>query len=754
MNPTTTTHRPDRRRHYVDVQAGWRFFFFAVAITAMLGLSFRIYFSPQRIKSWIVSALEQRTDDFLFTFDTAELRLSEGALPQFAILLKKVEFAPAPDCVSAPSIQAAEVRLPFHLLSLFRGEIRAGTLAADDMVVDLDRLKKRCEASHSAQSPAPTRTESSEEAAPVRESASAEVDRLRWWRAEQLQAIQSLILGIRLSKVEIHFEDGKKHVFLESFHASSKPGDDFIHLESSLRIPPALTYGETLPLLALSAKVKADAADVHMKAAVSEGNLKVQANLKPAEDRGLHTAAHLAVVDLPLSTVAPLLKKTDLAGENFKPSFLWLDCEARIEGNFQGLLRKEPLQLSQCRIDGNSGEVYVESATRLPDGKWTPFQVQLKQVDLKKALDTFAIPGPDGVATDYGRLSGKLDVKSSDEFITEGVIEGAQVRFSNRNVRALQKVNSLKLQAKLDHGQLSGKLSDVVLDQGHFDGLFSFQLNRDSQIGRFSLEVQSLQLREAVQDLLFQARVQSMGGNLRAQYSDGVLSSLNGDMRLKGIKGSDYSIENIKFAVSMAKPGRVDLNVIAPQAFLSHQSKLFASSQPLFFGHAFADTDWIIIDDVLIRSEISSTGDVTWSEARGALENGRIQVLSSGQMTKGRALSGWVRVDYPRFKKLKWMLEGTTSAPKLTEDKLALAELRRRSVIDRAVLGLPQLVYDQKNQGINSSSAAGAATRKLQELGKQVIEKARKIVPKERGAPDLTSGSKTDDSADKTKSDQ
>lgn len=687
----------------------------------MIGLSFRVYFSPDRIKSWVQSAIENQNTKLSLVFQSARLKLASGAVPQLAIVLNGVEFTPHPDCVPEPSLRVAELELPFRFVSLLRGQLAIGTVTADDIVVDLDRFKNRCRESKSHPT---SELKNSRDEAPVTAKVSGTMAK-PWWKEDQLLQIQELISGVKFSKVEIQFEDRAKSIVLESFSARSNHGSDTVEVKSDLRIPRELVFGEELPPLSLKASVQSDSMEVSVAVPLSEGQLNAWAALVPSSDGGLEIDARIAVGDVPLSTMGPLLTKTGLAQLTFRPKFLWLDCEARVKGRFQGLFRDNPVHFERCLVEGNGGSVHVDSAVRNPSGTWEPFVVRLSQVDVRRLLETFSLEGPDGVANNFGQLSGEVGIQSGDEAHFKGVVDGAQIRFSSRSVRAVQTLQRVQVRADLKGDTVSGSIHRVDLKGGLFDGHVDFTMNRSFNSGSIFVKIDSLVLDEKIQDLLVGGRMGVVAGEAKVDVLEGGLSNLRGDFQLNDVEGREFSIKSASLKTESGANGLVQVTLQTPEVSLLRKSRLFKSMQSLFFGYDFEAKEQIPIRNAMIRTTISGTGGVSWDRAKGSMEGNRIQLVSTGELTRSRNISGWVGVDYPRVKNLKWSLSGTSDAPVFTEVEASFEAFKSRSAINAETLGLPMSpLADQ-----DSDLVSDRATRRLRELGERVIEKARRIVP-------------------------
>lgn len=743
MKSTPVSRRPNSSE--VQEPSGWRIFFFSVAVACLLGLSFRLYFSPVRLKGWINQNMHQQTWPFEIRFKGAELRLSRGSIPQFAVVLTGVQAAPTFECLADAPLKISELRLPFRLMSFFEGRVSLSSVAADDLSIDLDGIKNcgRAVAEDEPSASVSLEHEKKKKATEVSVSSSlpssnpvAEVHATLvqpWWTPVQMQAVRGLLEGIEFSRVELLFENKTKKVYLESFDLRANEDEDSVSLAVDLRVPKEVTYGEEVPPLSIEATVKADSAAVEVSAHLSEGTLKGFATLRPAPGRTLEIDSRVAVQDVPLSTLVPLLRKSKITSADFKPRFLWLDCQATIHGPFQGLFKVSPVRLENCGLKGvgakgSGGKIVLASAVRQPGGVWDSFSAKFVNVDMHRLLETFSLKGPDGVADHFGQLSGTLDVRSARDAAFKGVLEGALVRFSNRSVRALQKVLALGIQIRFQGPQIVGEVEQVRLENGEFDGKVNFVVDSDRQRSEIRADIRRLKLDERVQSVMSGGQIGHLSGQGEMKLEAGQLKTVRGEIQLESLVGREFSISGVRAQTELK--GRDFLVALKAKELGVHPtSALFRSLRPLFFEHDFGPVDWILVHEPSVKMKVFDSGEREWEKAQGWMENERIHLTSAGVYSRERRLSGWVHVDYPAAKNLKWILSGTMDAPIFTDESRALTELRRRDVVDDATLGLPIV----KSEGAElEESLSSKTTRGLRELGTKVFQRAKAIVPAKR----------------------
>jgi hypothetical protein len=706
----------------VDSRSGWKTFFFSSAIAGVLGLSVQLHFSPDRVKAIVTEAIQGQK--FQITFDSAELKLARGPIPLFAIQITNIELSPDRACAGDPPLKIAQVTVPFRFLDLLLGRVAVGTVNGADLVVDLDRIKSPCGDEDAGAKGGHSPLSEALSGRPVMVAASKKGESkagARWWTEGQLKGVQELFEGFYFSRVELLFERKTKKVYLEDFSARTSEGEDFVEVSTDLRLSPEVTFGETLPPLSVEIKASAESADVNVDARLSEGSLDLLASLRPLEDGGVDIDAQASVSNLPLSTMVPLLVKSGIANSKFKPHFLWLNCEAEIKGRFQGLFESSPLKLSRCAVEGGGSRIAMEQATRLPGGSWAPMQIQIQNLDLRRTLETFSAEGPAGIADEFGRLSGQLEIRNKDDARFEGAIEGIGLRFSKRNVRVGQRITRLELTGELRGDRIKGEVNRIAFDKGEFDGELKFDGDRKFERGEARLRVRKLAFHPQVGRLLVAGEIGPMSGELEGQFVERNLAGLTGEIKVAAIDGAEVRAKDLRIKPSFDGT-QFGMTVRAPALELAQGATFLQSLEPLFFAHEIG-SEWVRAQDLSLEGGIHADGEFKWDRLQTTLEGGRIQMQSAGTLSRERQLSGWVSVDFPLVKRVRWALAGHFPRAEFKPDSKVAIELSARTRVDESALGLQPVTR------IKATAQEARATRALRELGEKVVQKARRIVP-------------------------
>lgn len=687
--------RLPRRPPYLDSQAGWRALFIIILVAAIFGLSFRLYFSPARLKAWVTTAINEQkhksAHPFAVSFDRAEVSLARGWWPEFAVVLSQLKIAPSSDCRPEASIFIGRLRLPIRLRSLALGRAAIGVIRAEDLKVDLDELRAKCD----VKAAAPAASSASVEEPPQlkRPDAFPGEPAHPWWTDDQFEKARANVEGIEFSRATLQFEGRQKEIYLDSFEALFK-SDGHVRLETDVRIPPAAAYNEAVPPLRIEGDATSEIANLLISVHVSEGSLVSKAKLTPAKNQTLKIETDLTVENLPLSMMTPLMRKSGLADQNFNPKFLWLNCIAKISGEFQGLFQKSPLHLSNCRIEGDGTNILLNEATRTPDGLWSPFVVDIGSLDVAKLLSTIGVRGPDGIVAQFGRLQGQVKYQKTNMADFNGTLRDVALSFSSESVRSLQKIQSVSVALSMASERVSAVLDQARLENGEMAGSLTANLDRHLTEGKIELDLQRLVFDPAIQSLLVRGQLGPMSGSAKAKLMQSRITDFVSNLKLSTGSGDVVRFEGLDVSAKRQGDDPPKINFEAREFAMNQASKFFRSFQPAFFGHRFQSA-WVTLKKFRAETTLLGASEPTvfeWSPMTASLEDGQIQVISRGSFNPKHELSGSLQIDFPAVKKLIWKLSGTTAAPLLSDQTESLSKFKSRVEFDDAALGMKAAV--------------------------------------------------------------
>lgn len=617
------------------------------------------------------------------SFSTATLSLADGWWPEIGFLLERVEWRTAPHCQDAAPVQMKRMRIPIRLWPLLNGEALIAQAKIEDLSVDLDALKASCRNGPIAASPVAAAAHNAAPTATPTAIPGAQPAVVSTIDPELRKQLQGIIRGIRVDRAEFYFENRMKSVVIEDFSAVWR-GDD-LEIATGVRFPPATVFGEALPPFVVSGFVRPQDISVDVRADLNEGTLEGSAQLHPIQQAagGLELASEvrIAVADLPLSVVTPLLRKSGMVDDSFKPRFAWLDCAAEVKGTFSRLLIQSPVQISQCEVSGHIGRVRVESALREPNGAWhavgkKAVEVNFEQVSIGKLLDAFAQEGPRGVFSEFGNFTGRVSVGSERSATISGEIKGAQLKFVSGGGSALQGLQLGRIEGELSERRLDLQISKVALDGGESDVTASVAADIGvSGVGRAMVKVigERLKFNSRVEKLLFTGPVKNLQVNTQLVVKNGQLDDLKLKLEASGIEGAEVVADIIRMRGSInrasSQPASVAVDLDAPTISLADESPIFKLLQPALF-------DWRAPEGLLKTPhqwtfrKLSLAGHFdeagfTWTRANVELPVSslagvkKIAFRSKGKFARDQQTEIELDALYPSQKRLRWSVSGS-----------------------------------------------------------------------------------------------
>ncbi len=713
----------DSNRPYVSQQAGWRAVFVALLIAAILGLSFRVYFSPRRIKGWIEAELQKQPAKIELKFKSAELRLARGMLPQLAVRLTDVEGRSVRSCASSPGFRVSEIYIPFRIIPLFEGKVSVGTVHGGSVAVDLDALRDRCETAGAsgAHGGKPKGAVPAVAVAPSGETGAATGGGRPWWTPEQLRTVKNLVGGLSFESLELRFERGAKFVVFQDLSVRANAGPDAVFVAADVKVPPDLLFGQTFAPFALKATVRSDAADVEVKGSLAEGGLNGRVALASVPG-DVAIDARLRASSVPLSALLPFARRAGWFTREMHPRFLWLQCEVSVRGRARRLFQDNPLSIEKCALEGEGGRIAVEKAVIGPEGRISPFEIALAGVDIERWLTMFGERGPSGVMSRFGRLSGRGRVAAAADIEFEGSLVDAQLLFSRRSVRAQQLLPEIRGRIARKGERWNLSIEDIQLAGGAFGGRIAFDAAADLRSGALDVEVRELRFHPEVEQLL-------IGGGWRAfslvgegGLADGRLAGFKGELNVKGVEAKDVRFTELAGRVYLDGPrARIDAAVAAGE--IRNGARVLALAAPVFLDHRLVE-DWIPFKGAFAQISLQDR-DLSWEKSSLSLRNGQIRITSAGIRRDDGTIGGWVGADYPKLKQLRWDLDGEAVAPRLVANDRTRRETEGREWSDAALGVLAPAVKAKPKPESGVPEDVG-----LRRLGERVLERAKSILPK------------------------
>lgn len=672
----------------ISEQSGKRRFFASLALAVILGLGFRVVLSPEKIESKIRSELARSELSESLKFSTAEVSLAKGWIPDFAIVLGRVEWRAPQHCAEIAPLRASSVRVPLRMLSLLRGVPAGGRATIEDLVVDIDGLKQDCSklvgSTSASREVVAEKSVSRTLATPIAEPGEI-------WSVDLQQKMAAMISGLNVSRAEVFFENRMKSVVIENLRA--RWNGPQLEVSTTLKFPPASVFGESLPSFYVAGTVDREEIKAQIRADLSEGTLEATAHLKPiliAGRRELDSDVKLSVSNLPLSVVTPLFVKAGFVSDRFRPKFMWLDCGAEVQGIFSRLVVDHPVSISGCSVSGRVGRLNVIEAVRESTGEWRPFKVAFDKLDLSQVFETFDLEGPSGVLSSYGQMTGTIDVQSRSALVGNASWERAAVRFAGSEGIALQPLSVDSISAKLENGRWHFRLSNFSPEGGQADIVMKADLDSTTFHGDFDLELGELKLAPRVEKVLFNGTVAEISGLAKASTDrTGSLSKLKANLVIKGLQGTEVDSSEVRVEARLiatsgvSSTSQIELGARSVALEVAKSGRLFRILEPTLLGwpgELARDGQRLVLGGVVVRGRFKDTG-FEWSEAKAAI-GPRVSLVSRGRIGRDHKIESEIVAQYPLVSRLKWTITGSWHQPVATVASPELGSLLSKAGIE------------------------------------------------------------------------
>lgn len=645
-----------------SLAAGFKTVLICILLAGIIGSAVKLYFSPVRIETFIRSQIEKQNLPYKIEFKSARLTLARGIIPTFAIDVLGVSAAHSAPCATEPFAEASVLVLPIDWLKLLTGKVQLGFVVADGVSASIDRAMCARPASQAERHDEVLKDEDF-----AQDEQLIEAEKKPWFKVEDLERVKKAIAGFEIQNGMIYFDGSKKFVQLSYFDVWHKGNE--VKLEGEVTLPSELTYQEKFPPLQFRGSVTPEVAKLDARSSFDEGELAASIELTPTENQASPQAKVLFQAGaMPLSIFSDFLRKLGvLSNSKLQPKFLWLNCDVSSEGSLLKLLKHTPLKVDNCVVEGDAGRIDIGPAVRNAEGIWQPFKVEIKEFNIEDLLKTFGEKGPSGVLSSFGVLKGTLDYLEKDRLNFGGRVEGLEVYFSNRNVRAYQKIESVDLQAQLRANEVTGQIFKPILAPGKMTGEVTFAFDKRFEAGTVKVNATELSLDPRIETLMADGLFEGLGLNGTLEVREHKLFSWAGKIEAASYAGTQLKIVKPSVETKFAND-RFDLTAQSSSGELAPNSKWLGwikrGAGDIAISSATGE-QWIPISN--IRTQVSIEPQlIGWKNATFTANQSKVQVTSTGEIVDNKTVAGLITTIEPGNKNRKFVISGSPKSPTLT----------------------------------------------------------------------------------------
>ncbi|MDZ4662647.1 MAG: hypothetical protein SGJ18_13625 [Pseudomonadota bacterium] len=637
------------------------FLLFSSLITALiLGLGTRIYFSSETINSRVTKEITRLAPFLEFKVQDISLSLADGMMPQIALKISGLKLSQNDSCLHDTNWLADQIFLPLNWAALIRGKLALGKIRVHELSVSIGSYAGRYSCARPASK---TLKEKGSEDTKSESPGAEKITRPQ---------LDSQFNGLIIEKFVVTAPTKTNYVVvLRNLGIESTTPNSSLKFTGNFGMASEGVGEDGWPTLNFFGLAQDKHFKVDLLGRWREGVIEASLDYGMTEGDLFRLKSQLK--HLPLANLMKTYEEYEGHTVGRFPSSMWLTCGIDYTGKISEY-RQAPVVLDHCLIEGDAGNWESEKLVLDPFyGTWRePFAVKLTGLPLKSLVKFFNIDVLAGVLNEYGSLSGQLSVNSPDTLDFSGQISDLEIYFSNRGVRAHQRVPKVKMQIEKKSGRLSGIFSEFSFFQGRGDAIVSFNFDKKFQEGTVQLQAKSILFAPNVQELLVGNRLGPLEAFGKIKVSEGNFEFFKGDLGFEYIESQETKAEKIKVSLNYVE-NNLKSTLSAQKISLASSSKKIEYLRPMLLDKVITDP-WVELRNFLVHID-GNRERLTWNKGVVYIPQEQATISSEGSWQNNFGLAGWISVDFPAMKLLRWEVSGDLNHPRILPSSQWLKEL-------------------------------------------------------------------------------
>lgn len=639
-------------KNLIAEQPGMTVFLIGFVLAFIIGYTAKSLLSPGRVRAHIEKAASHIHKDVSVSFGTAYFSLSDGILPEFAIVITQVKMESTRKCWGAPILEVDEVRLPLSLVGLLNNRKPVRAVDANQVLLTLREDFSDCAIEEKK-----AMTSNQVVSAPlVKIARSGDEDRFR-----------NDIGRLHIQKLEIiSFKNPQLTSELLNFSAVVKSVEPrVIELRAKNYLLRDAQVGDYLSHANLFVEFRESpelTLQAHYFGNWREGHYSLIGNYNFADKM---LAVELDLKHIPLSQMLNILRKYNVVHQDFNSKNIWISTKARLFSSIENL-KKAPLEIKDFHLEGDLGEINAErvAVTSLEPFRYEPIAVDIQRLDIERLLYFLGQDAPTKVLGQMGAFSGSAQVVSDKEVSLRGEHRGLEFVFSNKGQRETQVIDRMLAELKLKNDSWNAKLARIEPLSGVFVG--DVELNADKFFKKLDVKtrIDEMSLAPRVQKLMTSGgEVGALSLNSQLHLEDGKITYLKGTLGLAGM-----SVERVLFGKSRAvlgwKDGAITLDTQMDSLTLERNSPAGA----VLIG--LTESVWwknnrLELDSFAGQFHSSELKKLEWKNVKATIDRDS-RLFTEGSWNPQGALTGSVLLQ-DENKRRKWLIGGSREVPQFQE---------------------------------------------------------------------------------------
>lgn len=643
-------------RHLIAEQPGMALLLTGLAIAIFIGFTVKSVLSPARVTAQIEKAASHIHKDVKVQFEKAEFSLSDGILPQMAVLITNIKMESEQICWGSPYLEIDQLRLPVSIVSALRGQGALRDIQANIVKLTLRQDFRTC----------PQFSEDDENVAGSKPEKKTPLVTLS--PPEEQQRYQNDIRSIKIGKFSVAARQYPQYnPELLNFNVkvlSYNPR--VIELTAKSHLMKDEDFGDYMSHANLYMRYKESperSLQTHFFGNWREGHYSVIANYTMDENL---LAVETDLKHIPLSQILRLLQKYNLASKELNGRQVWISSKARVVAPVDEL-RSSPMEVRDLRLEGDLGDMRVDTikVKSIEPLTYEPIAVDIQKLDVEKLLVLLNRPKKTSMLASLGEFTGRAELVSDKNMRLTGEHRGLEFVFSNKGQRELQGIRAMTGDIALKDNTWSFDVRRVEPVGGVFLGRVNLKADRDFKEVMMKADVREISFGNNVQ------RLMTNGGQVGPMSLEADIKLTDGELRyLKGLALLDsMNLEGMSFGKTRStfdwKDKELQLRTQVASLEVSESSPAASVLKTVSYPNWWSDKN-IKLSAVDGEFRIKSLQNSEWRKFQAQVgKNGRL--TSDGGWNTSGELHGHVLAKEARESQ-RWQISGTRETPLFGQD--------------------------------------------------------------------------------------
>lgn len=640
----------------LSTQRSWIFVIIGLLIGSFLGGAIQVVFSSERVEKIVQDILSKKEPKFIFHFDKANFRFSDGIWPALAIEMNSITVQAKDKCITQSSLEFKKAFIPLKIMDFIFGRIRLGNLRVEN--IDFHWAKSHCTVTNHQN---PLKTD---------DISIVEQFLTRRWNKELINTTR-LFSELNINSVHVLGENKESFFKLLNVNLIVDSVKRVSFLEFGFLPGTAWVSKQAFTPAKMQAEIRSEEIVLNGYGNLKEGQLEVQAQWRIQTGEA---DIRFEVKDLPLDNLVGIGQNWGIL-TSFQPkiSNQWITCKAQMRADIRSLSRT-PVKLANCFLYGDLGEMNVLT-TDFNLKNIYPITLSMKDAEPSGWMKSMGQSTNWGMVSDYGRFSGEFELQGANQFEIRGHLRNALLYLSNRKDRARQPIGQVQFKLNLYQDKFLGRFNNFYLEDGLINGQFSFNVGIDGT-GYCQLALDKVKWPTATQVALFGGTTDVMAIYGKGNIQKSKVVDFTGDFSLNKWSTEDwvaneirsrFTYTNVDSDSEMDSDGQWLFNPRVANLTLNRSGAFNEMYESVFKSKDFKKKDLVQLEE-LSMSIHKKMGLISWSLLKSRHESTGIKLESEGRWQDEKILSGSLVVYDGKNKSRSWSIRGSLQDAKFIEN--------------------------------------------------------------------------------------